>query len=128
MDKIGRRRLTLIGGLIPFVAGAVTLALPPKALSAQPTDAGGQQSAPVKVKSITVTAAPLPYARQVGAVVGDITPELQLDPSDIQSYGVSTVTELLNELDSTPTVASASASSIRSSASFSSRPFEGSTR
>lgn len=98
MDKIGRRRLTLIGGLIPFVAGAVTLALPPKALSAQPTDAGGQQSAPVKVKSITVTAAPLPYARQVGAVVGDITPELQLDPSDIQSYGVSTVTELLNEL------------------------------
>jgi hypothetical protein len=31
-------------------------------------------------------------------VVGDIKPELQLSPADIQSYGVSTVTELLNEL------------------------------
>ena len=35
---------------------------------------------------------------QPGAVVGDIKPELQLSPSDIQSYGVSTVTELLDEL------------------------------
>lgn len=35
---------------------------------------------------------------QVGAVVGDIKPELQLSPADIQSYGVSTVTELLAEL------------------------------
>ncbi len=33
-----------------------------------------------------------------GAVVGDIKPELSLAPADIQSYGVSTVTELLNEL------------------------------
>ena len=38
------------------------------------------------------------YAQQYGAVVGDIEPELQLNSSDIQSYGVSTVTELLNEL------------------------------
>jgi hypothetical protein len=35
---------------------------------------------------------------QYGAVVGDIKPEIQLSPADIQSYGVSTVTELLNEL------------------------------
>jgi hypothetical protein len=35
---------------------------------------------------------------QYGAVVGDIKPELQLGPADIQSFGVSTVTELLNEL------------------------------
>jgi len=35
---------------------------------------------------------------QRGAVIGDIKPELQLAPADIQSYGVSTVTELLNEL------------------------------
>ena len=33
-----------------------------------------------------------------GAVVGDIKPELQLSPADIRSYGVSTVTELLEEL------------------------------
>ncbi len=31
-------------------------------------------------------------------MVGDIKPELQLSPADIQSYGVSSVTELLEEL------------------------------
>ncbi len=35
---------------------------------------------------------------QIGAVVGDIKPEIQLTPADIASYGVSTVTELLQEL------------------------------
>lgn len=35
---------------------------------------------------------------QVGAVVGDIKPELQLSPAQIQSYGVSSVADLLNEL------------------------------
>jgi iron complex outermembrane recepter protein len=35
---------------------------------------------------------------QRGAVVGDITPEEQLSQADIRSYGVSSVTELLNEL------------------------------
>ncbi len=43
---------------------------------------------------VTVTA----KRPQRGAVVGDIKPELQLSPADVQSYGVSTVTELLNEL------------------------------
>ena len=33
-----------------------------------------------------------------GAVVGDIKPDLQLQPEDVQSYGVSTITELLAEL------------------------------
>ncbi len=33
-----------------------------------------------------------------GSVVGDIKPELVLTPADIQSYGVSSVTELLQEL------------------------------
>jgi hypothetical protein len=36
--------------------------------------------------------------QQYGAVVGDIAPELQMTPSEIQSYGVSTVTDLLNEI------------------------------
>jgi hypothetical protein len=36
--------------------------------------------------------------RQPGAVIGDIKPELQLTPEDIQSYGVSSVAELLDEL------------------------------
>jgi hypothetical protein len=50
------------------------------------------------VKGVTVTARKLKPPPQPGAVVGDIKPELQLSPADIQSYGVSTVTELLNEL------------------------------
>jgi iron complex outermembrane receptor protein len=35
---------------------------------------------------------------QRGAVVGDIAPEQQLSPADIRSYGVNSITELLNEL------------------------------
>jgi len=42
---------------------------------------------------VVVTAKRLP-----GAVIGDIKPELSLTPTDIQSYGVSTVADLLNEL------------------------------
>jgi hypothetical protein len=49
------------------------------------------------VTGVTVTAHRRPPP-QPGAVVGDIKPELQLSPADIQSYGVSTVTELLEEL------------------------------
>jgi iron complex outermembrane receptor protein len=92
----GRRpRITLIGAVVPYLAALSPAA---EAIGAPQGDAAGQQGPPVKVGSITVTAPPLPYAKQPGAVVGDITPEIQLDPSDIQSYGVSTVTELLNEL------------------------------
>jgi len=36
--------------------------------------------------------------RQRGAVVGDIKPELQLNPADIRALGTSSVTELLAEL------------------------------
>lgn len=38
------------------------------------------------------------YADQVGAVIGNIVPELQLGPADIRSYGVNTVSELLAEV------------------------------
>ena len=38
------------------------------------------------------------YAQQYGAVVGDIEPEIQFTPAEIQSFGVSTVTELMSEL------------------------------
>jgi len=33
-----------------------------------------------------------------GSVVGDIQPEQQLGPADIRSYGVSSISDLLNEL------------------------------
>ena len=36
--------------------------------------------------------------RQPGAVVGDIPPEQQLGPADIRSYGVSSLSDLLDEL------------------------------
>jgi hypothetical protein len=39
-----------------------------------------------------------PYSQQVGAVIGDIEPEIQYSPAEIQTFGVSTVTELLSEL------------------------------
>lgn len=37
-------------------------------------------------------------ARQPGSVPGDIPPEQQLSPADIRSYGVNSVSELLDEL------------------------------
>ena len=47
---------------------------------------------------MTTTSSPTVYATQRGAALGGLAPELQLGPLDIQSYGVSTVTELLDEL------------------------------
>jgi len=46
------------------------------------------------VSEVVVTAT----TAQAGAVVGDVVPELQLDPADIQAYGVSTMAELLGQL------------------------------
>jgi hypothetical protein len=68
-------------------------AAPPSTPAAKP--APPPQDEDEDVPEVKVTARRLP---QVGQVVGDIKPELQLSPADIQSYGVSTVTELLNEL------------------------------
>ena len=47
------------------------------------------------VSEVTVVAAP---KIQPGAVIGDIKPDIQFHPEDIQAYGVSTITELLDEL------------------------------
>ena len=47
---------------------------------------------------VVTTSSPQVYASQPGAALGGLAPELQLGPIDIQSYGVSTVTELLDEL------------------------------
>ncbi|MGK6322581.1 TonB-dependent receptor [Sphingomonas sp. DT-51] len=66
------------------------------AQSSQTTPATNPGEAPEEDEpaDIVVTGA----RAQRGAVVGDITPEEQLSPADIRSYGVSSVTELLNEL------------------------------
>jgi iron complex outermembrane receptor protein len=68
---------------------------PAKARKAQADDDQDDDD-PDVVQGITIKAHTV--RPQPGAVVGDIKPELQLSPADIQSYGVSTVTELLNEL------------------------------
>jgi iron complex outermembrane recepter protein len=88
--------------LAPCLAGLASLSLSAYAVAAPaPAATPDKPQAPAdsyRMQTLTVTAKPLPYSMQPGAVVGDITPEIQLDPSDIQSYGVSSVTELLNEL------------------------------
>ncbi|MEJ1962114.1 MAG: TonB-dependent receptor [Gammaproteobacteria bacterium] len=63
---------------------------------------------PTPLRAATNTEAPQPTqdmdevvisAQAVpGAVIGDIPPENQLNPTDIASYGVSTVSDLLNEI------------------------------
>jgi iron complex outermembrane receptor protein len=60
-------------------------------------EAQSKKLPPAAAPTVTVTARHKPK-EDYGAVVGDIEPELQLSPSDIQSYGVSTVADLLNEL------------------------------
>jgi len=66
---------------------------PPKKPASEDDDA----DEPHEVSGVTITAK-RPPPDPPGSVVGDIKPELTLDPSDIQSYGVSTVTDLLNEI------------------------------
>jgi hypothetical protein len=67
----------------------------PSTAADEAADAQDAENSGSTVSEVTVTGHPRP---QYGAVVGDIKPELQLSPSDIQSFGVSTVTELLSEL------------------------------
>ena len=90
-------------GAAPLAALAVLAAGGPglaqtaaPAPSAQASDAEGDEPS-TTADTVTVTAHRKPPP-QPGAVVGDIKPELQLGPSDIRSFGVSTVTELLQEL------------------------------
>ncbi len=93
------RNSTTLALILAAAAGPV-VAQAPKAFKAQApvatSPADDDEALPnTTVSSVTVNARRPP---QPGAVVGDIKPELQLSPSDIQSYGVSTVTELLDEL------------------------------
>jgi hypothetical protein len=85
--------------------GQSTAAPPPTAAPSTPNSADADEAADAAdaahpaptVSEVTVTAHKV--VRQYGAVVGDIKPELQLGPADVQSFGVSTVTELLTELE-----------------------------
>jgi hypothetical protein len=64
-----------------------------------PKASDGSGGETTEVDEVVVTAtSPQVYASQPGSALGGLAPELQLGPLDIQSYGVSTVTELLDEL------------------------------
>jgi hypothetical protein len=71
----------------------------PAAPKPAPKSAPASDENVTEVDEVVVTAtSPQVYASQPGAALGGLAPELQLGPLDIQSYGVSTVTELLDEL------------------------------
>ena len=105
----------LFGGsaIAGALAAAVILDAPAHAQTVAPAAPGSAKDAAAKpakpqpppeaeedeettVSELVVTAAR--ERPQPGAVVGDIKPELQLSPADIRSYGVSSVSDLLNEL------------------------------
>src|SRR6185312_16954511 len=65
----------------------------------EPATGGDDGDDSTLVDEVVVTAtSPQVYASQPGSALGGLAPELQLGPLDIQSYGVSTVTEILDEL------------------------------
>lgn len=65
--------------------------------AAAATPATPDEEDPGGVESIVV-AHHRSYSEQFGAALGSIEPELQLSAADIRSYGVSTVSELVEEL------------------------------
>ena len=93
---------TSTGGLgwMWLAAAAVLVPRPAPAAPLSPSQSGqasrpqaGSADDETDVSELVVTGRKPP-----GAVIGDIKPELQLSPADIRAYGVSTVTELLEEL------------------------------
>ena len=67
---------------------------PAPAAAAGPADSDAGEDDENTVSELVVTAARNPP----GSAIGDIKPEITLNPQQVQSYGVSTVTELLSQL------------------------------
>jgi hypothetical protein len=84
----GLRARLVAGAALAFACGPA-LAADPAAAPAPAPDAK-----PKTVGEVVVQ----PSAVAKGTVVGDIKPDLQLKEQDVQAYGVSTITELLDEL------------------------------
>jgi hypothetical protein len=110
-ERAGRLVLACVAGqaLALALAGAAhaqtTTTAQPAARTPAPkpapkaAPAAGADDNVTEVDEVVITAtSPQVYASQPGAALGGLAPELQLGPLDIQSYGVSTVTELLDEL------------------------------
>ncbi|WP_298689727.1 TonB-dependent receptor, partial [uncultured Sphingomonas sp.] len=75
---------------VALLLSAVTPATAQKAARPAPPPQSDDEDSGIVVNGVRP---PLP-----GAVVGDIPPELQYSPADIRAYGVSSVSDLLNEL------------------------------
>ncbi len=92
------RRGACAAPLIWALAGAAVAAppeaSPPPAKAAPAPKADPDADVDATVSEVVISG----QRRQPGAVVGDIKPEIQLSPADVQSYGVSSVADLLNEL------------------------------
>jgi hypothetical protein len=71
---------------------------PRPAPSAASADGGGEDDVTEVDELVDTATSPQVYASQPGAALGGLAPELEIGPLDIQAYGVSTVTELLDEL------------------------------
>jgi len=107
-ERGGSTRLAELAGSIVTVlaVGAASSALAQTAIQQSPNPTA--TPAPAKPKpapkkpdpddELVIRATRSAYQALPGAVVGDIEPELELSPADVQSYGVSTVTDLLDEL------------------------------
>lgn len=90
-----RRLVVMLGMMTAAPAWAQQAPAPDPAPAAQPPANPGAQGDEEELEDIVVTG-----SRQnlPGAVQGDIPPEVQLSPADIRSYGVSSVSDLLEEL------------------------------
>lgn len=95
-DFVRGARAALLAGLLAGTSSAAIAAAADEAAAKAPKPAPTTQADDdeASVSELVVTAA----RAEPGAVVGDIKPELQLTPADIRSYGVSNLTELLDEL------------------------------
>src|SRR5262249_30715666 len=81
---------------ITTVVIAATLQLPTALLAAPSSkEPSAKQSQPAEedIPEVVITGEAVP-----GAVIGDVPPENQLNPADIESYGVSTVNDLLDQI------------------------------
>ena len=94
LRRAGLAATLCAGGLAGLAIPSTTQAAPAAAAPAEvkkPAPAGK----PSTVSELVVTAE---QRTEPGAVVGDIRPDLQLAPEDVAAYGVSTITDLLDEL------------------------------
>jgi len=76
-------------------ASAAALLVASAAAAAEAPKAPALPTRPATVSELVVTGE---RKAEPGEVIGDIKPDLQLQPEDVQAYGVSSITELLAEL------------------------------